>query len=63
MSKSHRKRAFLPEKAAFEQAIAKMKKQGFKPTPSFNPFWDRGGVTFEDHEGYRVVFFNGSWAM
>jgi GNAT superfamily N-acetyltransferase len=27
------------------------------PVPSFNPYWDRGGRTFEDPDGYRVVLY------
>jgi len=28
---------------------------------SFNPYWERAGRTFEDPDGYRVVFQNSSW--
>jgi hypothetical protein len=31
---------------------------GFVPVPSFNPYWDRAGLTFEDPDGYRVVLQN-----
>lgn len=34
---------------------------GYLPVPSFNPYWDRAGRTFEDPDGYRVVFQNGAW--
>lgn len=35
--------------------------EGFSPVESFNPYWDRDGVTFEDPDGYRVVLQNQSW--
>jgi hypothetical protein len=34
---------------------------GNEPTASFNPYWDRQGVTFEDPDGYRVVLQNATW--
>ena len=35
--------------------------RGHEPVPSFNPYWDRGGRTFEDPDGYRVVLQNAAW--
>ena len=38
---------------------------GRAPTESvqaFNPYWDVRGRTFEDPDGYRVVFQNAAWA-
>ena len=32
-----------------------------QPVPAFNPYWDREGVTFEDPDGYRVVFQRAAW--
>jgi hypothetical protein len=29
--------------------------------PSFNPYWDRDGVTFEDPDGYRIVLQKAAW--
>lgn len=40
-----------------------MKLQGFPTVPSFNPYWDRQGVTFEDPDGYRVVLQNAAWTI
>ena len=34
---------------------------GFDPVPSFNPYWDRDGVTFEDPDGYRIVLQKAAW--
>ncbi len=29
--------------------------------PSYNPYWDPQGRTFEDIDGYRVVLQNAAW--
>jgi len=34
---------------------------GFARVKSFNPYWDRDGVTFKDMDGYRVVIQNMHW--
>lgn len=34
---------------------------GFKQVPSYNPYWDKSGRTFEDVDGYRVVLQNSAW--
>lgn len=52
---------YLPEKATYDSAVNRMKSAGFNAVRSFNPYWDRGGTTFEDPDGYRLVFFNGAW--
>lgn len=52
---------YLPEPAAWEARVRRMKEAGYAPVPSFNPFWDRDGVTFEDPDGYRVVLQHAAW--
>lgn len=52
---------YLPVGSEYAAALQRMQAQGFAPVPSFNPYWDEGGATFEDGEGYRVVFYNGQW--
>jgi catechol 2,3-dioxygenase-like lactoylglutathione lyase family enzyme len=52
---------YLPNKEVYASAIKRMNSAGFDSVRSFNPYWDRGGTTFEDPDGYRVVFFNGAW--
>jgi hypothetical protein len=39
----------------------RMRAAGFDAVPSFNPYWDRVGETFEDVDGYRVVLVQGTW--
>ena len=46
---------YLPDKAAFEAAVARMTAAGIAAVPAFNPYWDIHGTTFEDADGYRVV--------
>jgi len=53
---------YLPEPAAYAAALARMAAAGFAPVSSFNPYWDQGGATFEDPDGYRVVLTSRTWA-
>jgi catechol 2,3-dioxygenase-like lactoylglutathione lyase family enzyme len=53
---------YVPEARAWSDAIVRMQAHGYEPVPSFNPYWDRHGRTFEDPDGYRVVLQNAAWA-
>jgi hypothetical protein len=53
---------YLPDPDEWKAAIGRMTAAGFHPVPSINPYWDRGGVTFEDPDGYGVVLYNGRWS-
>ena len=44
-------------------AINRMTVASYEPVPSFNPYWNRTGRTYEDPDGYRVVLQNGSWSV
>ena len=52
---------YLPDRADWSHAVARMKQHGYASVRSFNPYWDRDGVTFEDCDGYRVVLQNAEW--
>ena len=52
---------YLPDASAWQGAVARMIAHGYQPVPSFNPYWDRAGKTFEDRDGYRVVLQQASW--
>jgi catechol 2,3-dioxygenase-like lactoylglutathione lyase family enzyme len=52
---------YFPDEAEWRAAVARMRKVGFEPKPSFNPYWDLSGLTFEDPDGYRVVLQNAPW--
>jgi catechol 2,3-dioxygenase-like lactoylglutathione lyase family enzyme len=49
---------YLPDVEDYTKAVARMVESGFPPVPSFNPYWDKCGKTFEDADGYRVVLAN-----
>lgn len=52
---------YLPDEREWHEAVQRMIAAGYQPVPSFNPYWDRAGRTFEDPDGYRVVFQNDAW--
>jgi catechol 2,3-dioxygenase-like lactoylglutathione lyase family enzyme len=52
---------YIPKRADWDEAVARMKQHGYSPVQSFNPYWDKEGVTFEDCDGYRVVLQNAVW--
>ena len=52
---------YIPDETEWKNAVERMQKHGYAPVKSFNPWWDDGGKTFEDVDGYRVVLYNHSW--
>jgi catechol 2,3-dioxygenase-like lactoylglutathione lyase family enzyme len=52
---------YYPDAAEWRGAVARMQEAGITPVKSFNPYWDRNGLTFEDPDGYRIVLQNASW--
>ena len=52
---------YLPDARKWQEVVDRMRAAGYEPVPSFNPYWDRSGRTFEDPDGYRVVLQNGSY--
>ena len=52
---------YVSDKQEWLQATARMSAAGYQPVPSFNPYWDRLGITFEDPDGYRVVLQRDAW--
>lgn len=52
---------YIPDPERWRLAVERMDKAGFSPVPSFNPYWDRSGATFEDPDGYRVVLQRADW--
>jgi catechol 2,3-dioxygenase-like lactoylglutathione lyase family enzyme len=47
---------YLPDEREWQAAIDRMAAAGYDPVLSPNPYWNRAGRTFEDPDGYRVVF-------
>lgn len=52
---------YVPDKAEWRNAVERMQKHGYEPVKSYNPWWDDGGSTFADIDGYRVVLYNRKW--
>lgn len=60
-SKEHLLAFYLPDGETWQTACDALIQAGFRPVPSYNPYWDRAGKTFEDIDGYRVVLQNQAW--
>jgi catechol 2,3-dioxygenase-like lactoylglutathione lyase family enzyme len=54
---------YLPEKDSWQAAVDQMSAAGYESVPSYNPYWDRVGRTYEDPDGYRVVLQNVAWPI
>jgi catechol 2,3-dioxygenase-like lactoylglutathione lyase family enzyme len=52
---------YLAAREEWQAAVDRMVGAGYAPVASYNPYWDQSGCTFEDPDGYRVVFQNASW--
>jgi hypothetical protein len=52
---------YVPDGAEWEASCAQMTSARFRAVPSYNPYWDLRGRTFEDIDGYRVVLQNAAW--
>jgi catechol 2,3-dioxygenase-like lactoylglutathione lyase family enzyme len=53
---------YLPDREAWRASVDRMHAAGYRAVSSSNPYWNRGGLTFEDPDGYRVVLENSEWA-
>ena len=54
---------YLPDAEQWQAAVQRMAAAGFGPVPSYNPYWDQQGHTFEDPDGYRVVLQRAAWTL
>ena len=52
---------YISDEAEWITRCEQMRRAGFADVPSYNPYWDRQGKTFEDSDGYRVVLQNSRW--
>lgn len=52
---------YVPDAQQWNARCARMAAAGFRVVPSFNPYWDVAGRTFEDLDGYRVVLQHATW--
>jgi hypothetical protein len=61
-TKDHLLVFYIPDGPEWEGSCARMLTAGFQRVPSYNPYWDVQGRTFEDVDGYRVVLQNSAWS-
>ena len=54
---------YIPDPREWSRLIGVLERRGHRPVPSFNPYWDREGVTYEDPDGYRIVLHQGIWPV
>jgi hypothetical protein len=52
---------YLPALAEWQSVCAQLAAAGFRQVPSFNPYWEVRGRTYEDPDGYRIVLQNAGW--
>ena len=52
---------YEPNHDVWQSMVERMQEAGFYPARSFNPYWDRDGITFEDPDGYRIVLQCSEW--
>ncbi len=50
---------YFGEEDEFEAANRNMKKNGLMPVAPENPYWEGKSESYEDPDGWRIVFFNG----
>lgn len=53
---------YIPSPEEWRRLCDAMLAAGFRQVPSFNPYWDQRGRTFEDSDGYRTVLQNEAWS-
>lgn len=52
---------YVPVQEDWDARCQAMLAAGFAQVPSFNPYWDVRGRTFQDPDGYRVVVERAQW--
>ena len=52
---------YLPDAAEWQRTGENLLGAGFAAVASFNPWWERGGRTYADADGYRTVLCNAAW--
>lgn len=54
---------YIEDKDEWQMKCAQAESSGFVHVTSYNPYWDLLGKTYEDLDGYRVVFHNSVWDL
>lgn len=60
-SEEHLLVLYEPEQDAWRAACERMHAAGFRAVEPLNPYWKGRARTFEDMDGYRVVWHNARW--
>jgi YycE-like protein len=61
-SKDHLLVFYVPDVREWKRRCEQMISARFRTVPSYNPYWDKEGRTFEDIDGYRIVLQNAPWS-
>ncbi|MFD2444851.1 VOC family protein [Bacillus sp. CGMCC 1.16607] len=59
-TKEHLLVFYIPNRFERDKIVKRLTDMGYGQQKSENPYWDRGGVTIEDPDGYRIVLMNTS---
>ena len=52
---------YVLDAGVWVERCQRMAQSGFTEVPSYNPYWEKRGKTFEDIDGYRVVLEQERW--
>ena len=53
---------YIPEANEWQKRCSLALEAGFIEVAPFNPYWKQRGRTFQDHDGYRIVFEQAVWS-
>ena len=54
---------YIEDKSEWEVSCSQALSAGFVQVTSYNPYWDMLGKTYQDIDGYRVVFQHSAWGV
>jgi hypothetical protein len=54
---------YIEDKTEWGASCTQAELAGFNHVTSYNPYWDTLGKTYQDIDGYRIVFQNTSWGV
>lgn len=49
---------YIDDQDAIAAIVERLRQHGYSPVEPENLYWSKGGVTFEDPEGWHIVFMN-----